>query len=103
MDDAYHDLMMSSRQLWQQFCPIGTMFCAQSIWHQVGIHTNGPSGNYHTDLRLVKIPKPSPVEDEEKPSDVPEVSLPQTLVRIPIESQSEELPSHNGTGKSSDG
>lgn len=57
--------------------------------------------NWHNVLRAInmasmKVPKLSPAEDEEKPGDKPEMSLPQTLVRIPIES-------HNGTGRSSEG
>ena len=57
----------------------------------------------YTDLWLVKVPKPGPPEGEEKPNDNPKIPLPQTLVRIPIESQSESLVSQNGTGKSSEG
>ncbi|KAL9131315.1 MAG: hypothetical protein Q9175_006794 [Cornicularia normoerica] len=49
--------------------------------------------------RTLKVPKPSPAGDEEKPDDIPEIPLPQTLVRIPIESHSEILQSQNGTGK----
>ena len=51
----------------------------------------------------VKIPKPSSAEDEEKPDDSTDTPLPQTLVRIPIESPSEILQSQNGLGKSSEG
>ena len=50
----------------------------------------------------MKIPKPSSGNDEEK-SNISDTPLPQTLVRIPIESPSEALQSQNGTGKSSDG
>lgn len=67
--------------------------------------------NWHNVLRAInmasmKIPKPSPAEDEEKsdhPDDDPEIPLPQTLVRIPIESQRDVLQSQNGTGESSGG
>lgn len=42
----------------------------------------------HADVRLVKVPKPSTAEYEEKPGDKPEIPLPQTMVRIPVESES---------------
>ncbi|KAL9065447.1 MAG: hypothetical protein Q9161_008208 [Pseudevernia consocians] len=63
--------------------------------------------NWHNVLRAInmasmKVPKPGPAEEEEKPGDNPEIPMPQTLVRIPIESQSEVLHSQNGTGKSSE-
>lgn len=51
----------------------------------------------------MKVPKPSPTEDEEKLGDNSEIPLPQTLVRIPIESQTEVLQAQNGTGKNSEG
>ena len=51
----------------------------------------------------MKVPKPSLTEDEEKLGDNPEIPLPQTLVRIPIESQTEVLQAQNGTGNSSEG
>lgn len=78
------------------------MFYEQSTWHQVGTTLTYVS-YCHTDLRLVKVPKPGPEEEEEeKPGDNPEIPMPQTLVRIPIESQSDVLRSQNGTGKSSE-
>ena len=55
-----------------------------------------------TDVWLVKFPKPSRAEDEGKSGDKSEIPLPQTLVRIPIESPSEVSQSQNGTGKSSE-
>ena len=97
VDDACQCLTTATQQRWQQSCPIGTMFYEQSTWHQVGtisIHVS----YCHTDLLLVKVPKPGPAEEEEKPGDNPEIPMPQTLVRIPIESQSEVLHS----GKSSE-
>lgn len=51
----------------------------------------------------MKIPRPSIAEDEEKPRDDPETPLPQTLVRIPVEPQSEVSQSQNGTGNSNEG
>ena len=51
----------------------------------------------------MKVPKPSPVEEEEKTGDNPNISLPQTLVRIPVETESEVVQSQNGTAKSSEG
>ena len=59
-------------------------------------------GYKRTDPRLVNLPKPSGAEDEENTGDKPEIPLPQTLVRIPIESYSEGVQSQNGTGKSSE-
>ncbi|CAF9913051.1 hypothetical protein IMSHALPRED_000893 [Imshaugia aleurites] len=64
--------------------------------------------NWHNVLRAInmasmKIPKPSQAENGEKPSDSSGIPLPQTLVRIPIESQSEVSPSLNGIGKSNEG
>ncbi|KAF6224203.1 hypothetical protein HO133_010778 [Letharia lupina] len=49
--------------------------------------------NWHNVLRAInmasmKVPKPSTAEDEEKPGDKPEIPLPQTMVRIPVESES---------------
>lgn len=49
------------------------------------------------------MPKPGSGDDEEKSGDISDTPLPQTLVRIPIESPSEVLQSQNGTGKSSEG
>lgn len=43
----------------------------------------------HIDLQLVKVPRPSTAEDEEKTRDDPETLLAQTLVRIPVEPGSE--------------
>ena len=57
----------------------------------------------NTHLLLVKIPKPSLAEHEEKSGQNSETPLPQTLVRIPIETQSEVLQSQNGTGKNDEG
>ena len=51
----------------------------------------------------MKVPKPGPAEDEEKSDDIPDIPLPQTLVRIPVESHSEIVHSQNGTGKNSEG
>ena len=42
-----------------------------------------------TDLRVVKVPKPSQAEDKEQPGNNSGISLPQTLVCISIESQTE--------------
>ena len=43
----------------------------------------------HTDLRVVKVPKPSQTEDKEKPGNNSGIFLPQTMVCISIESQAE--------------
>lgn len=51
----------------------------------------------------MKVPRPSIAEDKEKPRDDPETPLPQTLVRIPVEPQSEVSQSQNGTGNSNEG
>ncbi len=101
VDDTCRSLTIGLRQLWQLFSPTGTMFFERSIWHQVGTPMTR-SSSCHTDLGKVKIPKPSSPEDEEKTVDKPEIPLPQTLVRIPIEPKSEVLQSQNGTGKSSE-
>ncbi|KAM0806068.1 DASH complex subunit Dad2-domain-containing protein [Usnea florida] len=64
--------------------------------------------NWHNVLRAInmasmKVPKAGPAEDEGNSDDSPDIPLPQTLVRIPIESHSEILQSQNATGKSSEG
>lgn len=64
--------------------------------------------NWHNVLRAInmasmKVPKPGPAEDEGNPDDSPDIPLPQTLVRIPIESHSKTVQSQNGTGKNSEG
>ena len=98
-DDAFQYLTKGSQQRWLLFYPIGITFCERSTWHQVGNCIITP-WLHNTNLTPVKIPKPSSAEGEEKLGDTP---LPQTLVRIPIESPSEVLQSQNGLGKSSEG
>lgn len=83
-----------------------------SNWHNV-LRAINMASSTHTwsihfsysriDLRLVKVPRPSIAEDKEKPRDDPETPLPQTLVRIPVEPQSEVSQSQNGTGNSNEG
>ena len=73
-----------------QYCRIGTMFCAQSIWLRVRNPVAYLSMQLIADSTAVAVPKPKMADGETgqgdtKASDVP---LPQTLVRIPVEEQS---------------
>ena len=80
------------------------MFYERSTWHQVGTLVDLVWQKYSpANVQLVKVPKPGPAEGEEKSDDIPDIPLPQTLVRIPVESHSEIVQSQNGTGKNSEG
>ncbi|MCJ1456562.1 hypothetical protein MMC28_006923 [Mycoblastus sanguinarius] len=88
----------------------------QALGHKLSTLSDGTEAvaavlsNWHNVLRAInmasmKVPKPAQAEDDEQASTKPEpeVPLPQTLVRIPIDLQQESSQPGGGSGKEHEG
>lgn len=99
-DKLFGDVALSMTiQPWLLFSPTGIPSSRRSIWPQVRYNIRDLAQAYLMCDPIVKIPKPKISEGGEATEITPENTLPQTLVRIPVEPEPSLLHPQNDLGK----